>query len=199
MLTRRLAKPMGPRCSRQVASHASHQLIRVMHTGGARSTHRRLPLGVAVHPACASRAVREAAAAGKVGEVIRLVRRAHGPSQRQLGATTGRSQSTISRIERGGPGTRDVATLRQLGSELDIARYCSAWPSTRTRTNTAQEPASPRCTDEILSSELPHSVGQPWAGWHRPCGNCSRRRGDGGYRARHRRPVELPGHGRRRQ
>ena len=121
MLTRRLAKPMGPRCSRQVASHASHQLIRVMHTGGARSTHRRLPLGVAVHPACASRAVREAAAAGKVGEVIRLVRRAHGLSQRQLGATTGRSQSTISRIERGGPGTRDVATLRQLGSELGIA------------------------------------------------------------------------------
>jgi transcriptional regulator with XRE-family HTH domain len=74
-----------------------------------------------MHPACASRAVQEAAVAGEVGEVIRLVRRAHGLSQRQLGAATGRSQSTISRIERGGSGTRDVATLRQLGSELDIA------------------------------------------------------------------------------
>ena len=72
-------------------------------------------------PACASRAVREAAAAGKVGEVIRLVRRAHGLSQHRLGAATGRSQSTISRIERGGSRTRDVATLRRLGSELDIA------------------------------------------------------------------------------
>jgi transcriptional regulator with XRE-family HTH domain len=66
-----------------------------------------------MHPACASHAVREAAAAGRVGEVIRLVRRAHGLNQRQLGAATGRSQSTISRIERGGSGTRDVETLRR--------------------------------------------------------------------------------------
>ncbi|MBV9161420.1 MAG: helix-turn-helix transcriptional regulator [Pseudonocardiales bacterium] len=56
---------------------------------------------IVMHPACASHAVREAAAAGRVGEVIRLVRRAHGLNQRQLGAATGRSQSTISRIERG--------------------------------------------------------------------------------------------------
>lgn len=80
----------------------------------------RLQLGVVMHPACASRAVREAAAAGNVGEVIRLVRRAHGLNQRQLGAATGRGQSTISRIERGGSGTRDVESLRRLGSELDI-------------------------------------------------------------------------------
>ena len=73
-----------------------------------------------MHPACASRAVREAAAVGNVGEVIRLVRRAHGLNQRQLGAATGRSQSTISRIERGGSGTRDVEILRRLGTELDI-------------------------------------------------------------------------------
>ncbi len=73
-----------------------------------------------VHPACASRAGREAAAAGQVGEVLRLVRRAHGLNQRQLGAATGRSQSTISRIERGGSGTRDVDTLRRLGNELAI-------------------------------------------------------------------------------
>ncbi|MGH3775790.1 MAG: helix-turn-helix domain-containing protein [Pseudonocardiaceae bacterium] len=75
-----------------------------------------------MHPACASQAVREAAAAGRVGEVIRLVRRAHGLNQHQLGAATGRSQSTISRIERGGSGTRDVETLRRLGTELGIAR-----------------------------------------------------------------------------
>ncbi|MGH3867659.1 MAG: helix-turn-helix domain-containing protein, partial [Pseudonocardiaceae bacterium] len=67
-----------------------------------------------MYPACPSRAVREAAAAG---EVIRLVRRAQGLSQRQLGAATGCSESTILWIERGGPGTRDVATLRQLGSQ----------------------------------------------------------------------------------
>lgn len=73
-----------------------------------------------MHPACASRAVREAAATGRFGQVIRLVRRAHGMNQRQLGAVTGRSQSTISRIERGGPGSRDVDTLRQLGSALSI-------------------------------------------------------------------------------
>ncbi|MGH3981885.1 MAG: helix-turn-helix domain-containing protein [Pseudonocardiaceae bacterium] len=65
--------------------------------------------------------MREAAAAGRVGEVIRLVRRAHGLNQHQLGAATGRSQSTISRIERGGSGTRDVETLRRLGTELGIA------------------------------------------------------------------------------
>jgi transcriptional regulator with XRE-family HTH domain len=74
-----------------------------------------------MHPACASRAVREAAAAGRVGEVIRLVRCAHGLNQHQLGAATGRSQSTISRIERGGSGTRNVETLRRLGDELGIA------------------------------------------------------------------------------
>jgi transcriptional regulator with XRE-family HTH domain len=73
-----------------------------------------------VHPAWASRAVREAAAADQVGEVIRLVRRAQGLNQRQLGEATGRSQSTISRIERGGSGTRDVETLRRLGNELTI-------------------------------------------------------------------------------
>jgi transcriptional regulator with XRE-family HTH domain len=73
-----------------------------------------------VHPAWISQAVREAAAAGQVGEVIRLVRRAHGLNQRQLGVATGRSQSTISRIERGGSGTRDVETLRRLGNELAI-------------------------------------------------------------------------------
>ena len=73
-----------------------------------------------MHPACASRAVREAAAAGRVGEVIRLVRRAHGLNQHQLGAATGRSQSTISRIERGGSGIRDVETLRRLRTELSI-------------------------------------------------------------------------------
>jgi transcriptional regulator with XRE-family HTH domain len=64
--------------------------------------------------------VRQAAATGQVGEVIRLVRRAHGLNQRQLGLATGRSQSTISRIERGGSGTRDVETLRRLGNELAI-------------------------------------------------------------------------------
>lgn len=53
--------------------------------------------------------------------MIRLVRRANGMSQHQLGAATGRSQSTISRIERGGAGTRDVQTLRRLGTELGIA------------------------------------------------------------------------------
>lgn len=42
-------------------------------------------------------------------------------NQHQLGAATGRSQSTISRIERGGAGTRDVQTLRRLGAELGIA------------------------------------------------------------------------------
>ena len=73
-----------------------------------------------VHPAWVSRAVREAAAAGQAGEVIRLVRRAHGLNQHQLGVATGRSQSTISRIERGGSGTRDVETLRRLGNELTI-------------------------------------------------------------------------------
>ena len=73
-----------------------------------------------MHPACAPRAVREAPAVGNVGEVIRLVRRAHGLNQRQLGAATGRSQSTISRIERGGSGTRDVEILRRLGTELGI-------------------------------------------------------------------------------
>lgn len=74
-----------------------------------------------MHPAGTSRAVREAAAAGRVGEVIRLVRCAHGLNQHQLGAATGRSQSTISRIEQGGSGTRDVETLRRLGDELGIA------------------------------------------------------------------------------
>jgi len=73
-----------------------------------------------MHPACASRVVREAAAAGQVGEVIRLVRKAHGLSQTRLGAVTDRSQSTISRIERGGSGSRDVDTLRCIGSALDI-------------------------------------------------------------------------------
>lgn len=73
-----------------------------------------------MHLACSSRAVREAAAAGRVGEVIRLVRRAHGLNQKQLGVRTGRSQSTISRLERGGAGSRDVETLRRLGSELCI-------------------------------------------------------------------------------
>lgn len=75
---------------------------------------------VVMHPACASHVVREAAAAGRFGQVIRLVRRAHGMNQRQLGSATGRSQSTISRIERGGPGSRDVDTLRQLGGVLSI-------------------------------------------------------------------------------
>lgn len=65
--------------------------------------------------------MREAAAAGRVGEVIRLLRRAHGLNQHQLGAAIGRSQSTISRIERGGSGTRDVETLRRLGNKLGIA------------------------------------------------------------------------------
>lgn len=73
-----------------------------------------------MHPSCASVAVREAAAAGRVGEVIRLVRKAQGLSQTQLGAVTGRGQSTISRIERGGSGSRDVDTLRCIGSVLDI-------------------------------------------------------------------------------
>jgi len=50
-----------------------------------------------VHPACASRAVLQATAAGKVGEVIRLGRRARGLSQRQLGAAT---DPTISRPRR---------------------------------------------------------------------------------------------------
>lgn len=73
-----------------------------------------------MHPACESRAVREAAAADRVGEVIRLVRQAHGLNQARLGTVTGWSQSTISRIERGGSGSRDVDTLRCLGSTLDI-------------------------------------------------------------------------------
>lgn len=42
-------------------------------------------------------------------------------SQQQLGAATGQSQSAISRIERGGSGTRDVETLRRLATDLDIA------------------------------------------------------------------------------
>lgn len=74
-----------------------------------------------IHPACTSQAVREAAAAGRVGEVIQLVRRAHGLNQHQLGVAIGRSQSTISRVERGGAGTRDVEILRRLGDELGIA------------------------------------------------------------------------------
>ncbi|MGH3915211.1 MAG: helix-turn-helix domain-containing protein, partial [Pseudonocardiaceae bacterium] len=73
-----------------------------------------------MHPACASRTVREAAAAGRVDEVIRLVRKAHGLSQTQLGVATGRSQSTISRIERGGAGSRDVDTLRCIENVLEI-------------------------------------------------------------------------------
>ncbi|MGH3828952.1 MAG: helix-turn-helix domain-containing protein [Pseudonocardiaceae bacterium] len=87
--------------------------------------------------------MREAAAAGDVGEVIRLVRRAHGLSQRQLGAATGGSQSTISRIERGGSGTRDVVTLRQLGSELDIAPLLlglAGYPSLDKHSTTTSEP-----------------------------------------------------------
>ncbi len=99
-----------------------HRFTRILQTSTAHSAGERLEFGVVVrHPACASRAVREAAAAGRVGEVIRLVRRAHGLNQHQLGKAINRSQSTISRIERGGSGTRDVETLRQLGKELGIA------------------------------------------------------------------------------
>jgi transcriptional regulator with XRE-family HTH domain len=99
-----------------------HRFIRILHTSTVQAASDLLQFGVVVmHPACASQAVREAAAAGRVGEVIRLVRCAHGLNQHQLGKVISRSQSTISRIERGGSGTRDVETLRRLGNELGIA------------------------------------------------------------------------------
>lgn len=100
-----------------------------------------------MHPACKSRAVREAAAAGRAGLVIGLVRRAHGLNQKELGASTGRSQSTISRIERGGSGSRDVETLRRLGSELGIPLVMLGLAENPNMNNQSETPVNRR---EIL-------------------------------------------------
>jgi len=67
----------------------------------------------------AARAVLAAAQAGRVGEVVRLSRRAQGLTQRELSDQCRVSQSTVSRIERSND-VRDIKTLRLVVRELDI-------------------------------------------------------------------------------
>ncbi len=67
----------------------------------------------------ATKAILAAAQAAKVGEVIRLSRRACGLTQHQLSEQCKVSQSTISRIERSND-VRDVRTLRLVAHELQL-------------------------------------------------------------------------------
>lgn len=66
-----------------------------------------------------SKAILAAAQAGKVGEVVRLGRRARGLTQQDLGERCRVTQSTISRIERSHD-LRDVKTLRVIVRELQL-------------------------------------------------------------------------------
>jgi transcriptional regulator with XRE-family HTH domain len=66
-----------------------------------------------------SRALVAAAQAGRVGEVVRLGRRAMGLTQGDLATRCRVSQSTVSRIERSND-VRDVKTLRLVANELQM-------------------------------------------------------------------------------
>jgi transcriptional regulator with XRE-family HTH domain len=66
-----------------------------------------------------SNAILAAARAGRVGEVVRLSRRAQGLTQQELSARCSVSQPTVSRIERSND-VRDIKTLRIVTRELDI-------------------------------------------------------------------------------
>jgi len=69
--------------------------------------------------AVTSSAILAAARAGKVGEVIRLSRRAQGLTQPQVAGLTTFNQSTISRIERG-KYVPDIPSLRVFAKVLEI-------------------------------------------------------------------------------
>ncbi|HJP79395.1 MAG TPA: helix-turn-helix transcriptional regulator [Pseudonocardiaceae bacterium] len=66
--------------------------------------------------------VREAAAASP-GAVVAMVRRAHGLHQGELGALSGFSQSTISRLEAGGNLAYDMRVLRALQRLLGVPPF----------------------------------------------------------------------------
>jgi transcriptional regulator with XRE-family HTH domain len=64
---------------------------------------------------------RAAVAAGAAGTVIRMIRQAHGWSQKDLADRSGYSQATISRLERGvSRATRDTAVLTDLAGALGV-------------------------------------------------------------------------------
>ncbi|HEY8524691.1 MAG TPA: helix-turn-helix transcriptional regulator [Acidimicrobiales bacterium] len=65
-------------------------------------------------------AILNAARKGDTGVVIRLVRKARGRSQADLGAACGYSQSVVSRIERGQRHAYDIRILRRVAQVLDM-------------------------------------------------------------------------------
>lgn len=91
-------------------------------------------------PVAASRAIREAAEAGDFGEVIRLVRKVRGMTQRQLGDACGYNQSSVSRIERGNASTHDVRTLRRIAQVLEVPPELLGIIELRTASENENEP-----------------------------------------------------------
>lgn len=65
-------------------------------------------------------AILSAARHGDIGLVIRLVRKATGLTQAELGAACGYSQPVVSRIERGQRHAYDIRVLQQIAQVLDL-------------------------------------------------------------------------------
>ncbi|MGH3621660.1 MAG: helix-turn-helix domain-containing protein, partial [Sciscionella sp.] len=83
---------------------------------------------------------RVAVAAGRIGEVVRLARRAHGWKQDDLARCAGYSQATVSRLEREeGRAARDTAVLTDIAGALGIPSSALGVVDNATRTPTLED------------------------------------------------------------
>ncbi|MEV4975038.1 helix-turn-helix domain-containing protein [Streptomyces scopuliridis] len=74
------------------------------------------------HPIWTTPEMRDAIAQGDPGAVVRLARRAAELTQAQLGAATGYTAASISRMERGKQPMRDMLLLQRIADALNIPR-----------------------------------------------------------------------------
>ncbi|MGH3622786.1 MAG: helix-turn-helix domain-containing protein [Sciscionella sp.] len=83
---------------------------------------------------------RAALVAGRIGEVVRLARRAHGWKQDDLAQCAGYSQATVSRLEREeGRAARDTAVLTDIAGALGIPSSALGVVDNATRTPTLED------------------------------------------------------------
>jgi DNA-binding XRE family transcriptional regulator len=109
-----------------------------------------------VHPLWDSPVARNAAAAGRRGEILRLARRAAGLSQTSLGARVGYSAATISRFETGRRPLSDLDMLVRFSHVLEIpaAIFGLATPGHEHRAVSASAAASAHGT-RVVTGQLP--------------------------------------------